>query len=72
MTAAPFRINARLGDALAIGKRQSFCDSRSWRSGHLHYECESGQLVVLDVPFHNTGRDIGLTKAFDLDLQKGR
>jgi LysR family transcriptional regulator of gallate degradation len=27
----------------------------------LHYECESGQLVVLDVPFHNTGRDIGLT-----------
>jgi LysR family transcriptional regulator of gallate degradation len=27
----------------------------------LHYECESGQLVVLDVRFHNTGRDIGLT-----------
>jgi LysR family transcriptional regulator of gallate degradation len=27
----------------------------------LHYECESGELVVLDVPFHHTGRDIGLT-----------
>jgi LysR family transcriptional regulator of gallate degradation len=27
----------------------------------LHYECESGQLVVLDVPLHNTQRDIGLT-----------
>ncbi|MGF6721312.1 LysR family transcriptional regulator of gallate degradation [Paraburkholderia sp. GAS41] len=27
----------------------------------LHYECESGQLVVLDVPFHNTERNIGLT-----------
>jgi LysR family transcriptional regulator of gallate degradation len=27
----------------------------------LHYECESGQLVVLDIPLHNTGRDIGLT-----------
>lgn len=27
----------------------------------LHYECESGQLVVLDIPLHNTQRDIGLT-----------
>jgi LysR family transcriptional regulator of gallate degradation len=27
----------------------------------LRYECESGQLVVLDIPLHNTGRDIGLT-----------
>jgi LysR family transcriptional regulator of gallate degradation len=26
----------------------------------LHYECESGQLVVLDVALHNTSRDIGL------------
>lgn len=26
----------------------------------LHYECESGQLVVLDVPLHNMQRDIGL------------
>ena len=26
----------------------------------LHYECESGQLVVLDVMLHNTSRDIGL------------
>jgi LysR family transcriptional regulator of gallate degradation len=26
----------------------------------LHYECESGQLVVLDVSLHNTQRDIGL------------
>ncbi|MBN3810687.1 LysR family transcriptional regulator [Paraburkholderia sp. Ac-20347] len=27
----------------------------------LHYEIESGQLVVLDVPLHNTRREIGLT-----------
>ncbi|SIT51521.1 HTH-type transcriptional regulator GalR [Paraburkholderia piptadeniae] len=27
----------------------------------LHYECESGQLVALDVPMHDTRRDIGLT-----------
>jgi LysR family transcriptional regulator of gallate degradation len=27
----------------------------------LHYECESGQLVVMDIPLHNTRREIGLT-----------
>ncbi|WP_250474496.1 LysR family transcriptional regulator [Caballeronia sp. GAFFF1] len=27
----------------------------------LHYECESRQLVVLDIAMHNTRRDIGLT-----------
>jgi LysR family transcriptional regulator, regulator for genes of the gallate degradation pathway len=27
----------------------------------LHYECESGQLVVLDIAMQNTKRDIGLT-----------
>jgi LysR family transcriptional regulator of gallate degradation len=27
----------------------------------LHYECESGQLVVLDIAMQNTRRDIGLT-----------
>ncbi|BAO91754.1 LysR family transcriptional regulator [Caballeronia cordobensis] len=27
----------------------------------LHYECESGQLVVMDIPLRNTRRDIGLT-----------
>ncbi|SAL30552.1 LysR family transcriptional regulator [Caballeronia arvi] len=27
----------------------------------LHYECESGQLVVMDVPLQNTRREIGLT-----------
>ena len=27
----------------------------------LHYECQSGELVVLDVKLHNTRRDIGLT-----------
>lgn len=27
----------------------------------LHYECASGELAVLDVPMHGTGRDIGLT-----------
>ncbi|CAB3782162.1 LysR family transcriptional regulator [Paraburkholderia caffeinilytica] len=27
----------------------------------LHYEVQSGQLAVLDVPLHNTRRDIGLT-----------
>jgi LysR family transcriptional regulator of gallate degradation len=27
----------------------------------LYYECESGQLIVLDVPLRNTQRDIGLT-----------
>lgn len=31
----------------------------------LHYECESGQIVVLDVPFHNTRREIGLTLRAD-------
>ncbi|WP_109479858.1 LysR family transcriptional regulator [Paraburkholderia sp. C35] len=27
----------------------------------LHYECQSGELVVLDVKLHNTRREIGLT-----------
>jgi LysR family transcriptional regulator of gallate degradation len=27
----------------------------------LYYECESGQLAVLDIALHNTQRDIGLT-----------
>jgi LysR family transcriptional regulator, regulator for genes of the gallate degradation pathway len=27
----------------------------------LHYECQSGQLVMLDAPTRNTSRDIGLT-----------
>ncbi|MEM5338403.1 LysR family transcriptional regulator [Paraburkholderia azotifigens] len=27
----------------------------------LHYECQSGELAVLDVKLHNTRRDIGLT-----------
>jgi LysR family transcriptional regulator, regulator for genes of the gallate degradation pathway len=27
----------------------------------LHYECDSGQLVVLDIALHNTQREIGLT-----------
>jgi hypothetical protein len=38
MIAALFWINARSGDALVIEKRQSFCDSRSLRSGmsHMH------------------------------------
>ncbi len=27
----------------------------------LHYECEAGQLTVLDVPMRSTSRDIGLT-----------
>lgn len=27
----------------------------------LHYECQTGQIVALDLPLHNTRRDIGLT-----------
>jgi LysR family transcriptional regulator, regulator for genes of the gallate degradation pathway len=27
----------------------------------LHYECQAGQIVALDLPLHNTRRDIGLT-----------
>jgi LysR family transcriptional regulator of gallate degradation len=30
-------------------------------SHQMQYECELGQLAVLDVPMPNTARDIGLT-----------